>query len=36
VNSDDVPAPYSKSLEQAFLPNKGKIVAAVKQTLGAE
>lgn len=35
VNSDDVPAPYSKVLEQAFLPNKRKIVAAVKKTLGA-
>ncbi len=34
VNSDDVPAPYSKALEQAFLPNKGKIVAAVRRVLG--
>ncbi|MGP1346534.1 MAG: alpha-ketoacid dehydrogenase subunit beta [Phycisphaerales bacterium] len=33
VNSDDVPAPYSKWLEQAFLPNKGKIVAGVKRAL---
>jgi pyruvate dehydrogenase E1 component beta subunit len=35
VNSDDVPAPYAKHLEQAFLPHKGKIVAAVKKMLGA-
>ena len=34
VNSDDVPAPYAKALEQAFLPNKGKIVAAVKRAMG--
>ncbi len=33
VNSDDVPTPYAKSLEQAYLPNKSKIVAAVKKTL---
>ncbi len=30
VNSDDVPTPYAKELEQAYLPNKGKIVEAVK------
>lgn len=35
VTSDDVPAPYAKGLEQAFLPNKGKIVAAVKKVVGA-
>lgn len=33
VNSDDVPTPYAKSLEAAFLPNPGKIIAAVKRTL---
>jgi pyruvate dehydrogenase E1 component beta subunit len=33
VNSDDVPAPYAKNLELAFLPNKDKIVAAVRSTL---
>jgi len=33
VNSDDVPAPYAKGLEAAFLPNKGKIISAVKKTL---
>ncbi|MEC9373961.1 MAG: transketolase C-terminal domain-containing protein, partial [Planctomycetota bacterium] len=33
VNSDDVPTPYAKNLEQAYLPHKGKIVAAVKKTL---
>ncbi len=34
VNSDDVPTPYSKALEAEFLPHKGKIVAAVRKTLG--
>ncbi len=34
VTSDDVPTPYAKTLEQAYLPHKGKIVAAVKQTVG--
>ena len=34
VNSDDVPTPYAKELEQAYLPNKGKIIEAVKSTLG--
>lgn len=34
VNSDDVPAPYAKNLESAFLPNKDKIVRAVQRTLG--
>jgi pyruvate dehydrogenase E1 component beta subunit len=34
VNSDDVPVPYAKALEAAYLPNKGKIMAAVKKTLG--
>ena len=34
VNSDDVPTPYAKPLEQAYLPHKGKIVAAVKRSLG--
>ncbi len=33
VNSDDVPTPYSKPLEQAYLPNKDKIVRAVQKTL---
>lgn len=33
VNTDDVPTPYAKVLEQAYLPNKGKIVAAVKRTV---
>ncbi|MFG0328553.1 MAG: pyruvate dehydrogenase complex E1 component subunit beta [Phycisphaerales bacterium] len=31
VNSDDVPPPYSKKLEQAMLPNPGKIIRAVKE-----
>lgn len=34
VNSDDVPAPYAKNLEAAFLPHKGKIISAVKSSLG--
>jgi pyruvate dehydrogenase E1 component beta subunit len=34
VNTEDVPAPYSKKLEQAYLPHKGKIIAAVKKSLG--
>ena len=33
VNTDDVPTPYAKGLEAAYLPNKGKIIAAVKKTL---
>ncbi len=34
VNSDDVPTPYAKALEAAYLPHKGKIVAAVLKSLG--
>jgi pyruvate dehydrogenase E1 component beta subunit len=34
VNSDDVPTPYARSLEAEYLPHKGKIIAAVKATLG--
>ena len=30
VNNDDVPAPYARGLEQAMLPNVGKIVQAVR------
>ncbi|MFG0283041.1 MAG: pyruvate dehydrogenase complex E1 component subunit beta [Phycisphaerales bacterium JB039] len=33
VNTDDVPTPYAKNLEAAYLPNAEKIVAAVKRTL---
>lgn len=33
VTSDDVPTPYAKQLEQAYLPNKSKIVAAVGRAL---
>lgn len=36
VTSDDVPTPYAKPLEQAFLPHKGKIVGAVKRITGVE
>ncbi|MCC6676823.1 MAG: alpha-ketoacid dehydrogenase subunit beta [Phycisphaerales bacterium] len=34
VNSDDVPAPYAKNLEAEFLPHKGKIINAVRKSLG--
>lgn len=34
VNSDDVPAPYNKGLEAAFLPHKGKIITAVNKAMG--
>ena len=34
VNTEDVPTPYAKNLEAEYLPNKGKIVKAVKKTLG--
>ncbi len=34
VNSDDVPVPYAKNLEAAYLPNKAKIMSAVKKTMG--
>lgn len=33
VNTEDVPTPYAKNLEAAYLPNTGKIVAAVRQAL---
>lgn len=33
VNTEDVPTPYAKGLEYAYLPNKDKIAAAVKKTL---
>ncbi|MCA9297726.1 MAG: alpha-ketoacid dehydrogenase subunit beta, partial [Phycisphaerales bacterium] len=33
VNTEDVPTPYAKELESAYLPNPGKIVHAVKKTL---
>lgn len=34
VNTEDVPTPYAKGLEAAYLPNKGRIAEAVKSTLG--
>jgi pyruvate dehydrogenase E1 component beta subunit len=34
VNTEDVPTPYAKNLEYAYLPNKDKIVAAVRKVLG--
>lgn len=36
VTSDDVPTPYAKQLEQAYLPHRGKIVAAVRAAVGVE
>lgn len=36
VCNDEVPAPYSKTLEQAMLPNPGKIIRAVKQAMYLE
>ena len=33
VNTDDVPTPYAKGLELAYLPNADKIVKAVRGTL---
>ena len=33
VNTEDVPTPYAKNLEAAYLPNPDKIVAAVKSTM---
>jgi len=35
VNTEDVPTPYAKNLEAEYLPNKRKIVAAVKRVVGA-
>lgn len=34
VNTEDVPTPYAKGLEYAYLPNKERIVAAVKKVVG--
>jgi pyruvate dehydrogenase E1 component beta subunit len=34
VTSDDVPAPYARNLEAAYLPHKGKVVEAVRRVLG--
>ncbi len=33
VNTDDVPTPYAKNMEAAYLPNAEKIAAAVRRTL---
>jgi pyruvate dehydrogenase E1 component beta subunit len=33
VNTEDVPTPYAKNLEQAYLPNPDRIVAAVRGTV---
>lgn len=35
VNTDDVPTPYAKNLELAYLPHKGKIIEAVRATLAS-
>ena len=34
VNAVDVPTPYAKNLEQAFLPNPDRIAAAVRSVVG--
>jgi pyruvate dehydrogenase E1 component beta subunit len=34
VNTEDVPTPYAKNLEAAYLPNPERIVAAVKRAVG--
>lgn len=34
VNTEDVPTPYAKNLEALYLPHKGKIMQAVKASLG--
>ena len=34
VNTEDVPTPYAKGLEYAYLPNKERIIAAVKKVVG--
>ncbi|HZW10388.1 MAG TPA: alpha-ketoacid dehydrogenase subunit beta [Phycisphaerales bacterium] len=34
VNTEDVPTPYAKSLEAAYLPNAERIAAAVRRSLG--
>jgi pyruvate dehydrogenase E1 component beta subunit len=33
VNTEDVPTPYAKNLEYAYLPNKEKIMSAVKKVM---
>ena len=35
VNTEDVPTPYAKGLEAAYLPNTGRIIEAVKGVVGA-
>jgi pyruvate dehydrogenase E1 component beta subunit len=34
VNAADVPTPYAKNLEAEYLPNKGRIMAAVRRVVG--
>ncbi len=34
VNTEDVPTPYAKNLESAYLPNAERIVAAVRRAVG--
>lgn len=36
VSTEDVPTPYAKNLEAAYLPNPEKIVAAVRKVLSAK
>jgi len=35
VNTEDVPAPYSKPLEAAYLPNADRIAEAVRRVVNA-
>ena len=33
LNTEDVPTPYAKALEYAYIPNKERILAAVRKIL---
>ena len=35
MNTEDVPTPYAKGLEGAYLPNPDKIMAAVRKVIAA-
>jgi pyruvate dehydrogenase E1 component beta subunit len=35
VNTEDVPTPYAKHLEAAYLPNTNRIIDAVKRVVEA-
>jgi pyruvate dehydrogenase E1 component beta subunit len=34
LNTEDVPTPYAKALEYAYIPNKERILAAVRRIVG--